>query len=79
MAILNHLLIERNHCTSTKINKVRIKGKAGYRVLKFSGGHGDHEISLPLASLGGETFFNFLGSDIFVANPLLIKTYIKAK
>ena len=34
-----------------KIKTVVTKGKAEYRVLKFSGGQGDNEISLPLGCL----------------------------
>ena len=54
------------------ISIVKTKGKAGYLVCKLAGGHGDHEISLPLDSIGDEAFLSFLDSDFLVANPLLI-------
>ena len=62
---------EKYHFPKIIINNVRTKGKAGYRVWKFAGGHGDQEISLPLGSLEVINFV-FLPSDFFVANPLLI-------
>ena len=54
------------------INIVRTKGKAGYFVWKLAGGHGDHDISLPIGTFEEfETFFLF-GNGVSVANPLLI-------
>ena len=54
------------------INNVRTSGKAGYRVLKFAGGQGDQDISLPLGSFREINFFSFIDSEVFVANPLYI-------
>ncbi len=65
------------HFPTTIINIVRTKGKAGYFVWKSAGGHGDHEISLPFVLIGFETFFVFLGYDILVEKPLLIKNIPK--
>ena len=68
------------------INIVRTKGKAGYRVWKLAGGHGDQDINLPCGSFEIIFFFDFLDIKLFVANPLLIdqikfiltKTYQKS-
>ena len=54
------------------INIVRTKGKAGYFVWKLAGGHGDHDISLPLGSFEITPFGDFGSIESFVANPLLI-------
>ena len=54
------------------ISIVRTKGKAGYLVLKLAGGHGDQDINLPLGSFVIKLFFDFWGTCLFVANPLLI-------
>ena len=54
------------------INIVRTKGKAGYLVWKFAGGHGDQEINLPSGSLLITLFFDFFDTEISVANPLVI-------
>ena len=54
-----HLSNEIYHCPITMISIVSTKGKAGYFVWKFAGGHGDHEISLPLGSLEEINFFVF--------------------
>ena len=59
------------HFPIITINIVRTKGNAGYRVWKFAGGQGDHEISLPFGSVW-ETNFLLGVVDVFVANPLLI-------
>ena len=55
------------------INIVRTKGKAGYLVWKFAGGHGDHDINLPWGSFEITFFFDFLDIKLSVANPLLIE------
>ena len=54
---LIYLKREIYHCPKTKINKVATRGKAGYLVLKFAGGQGDHEISLSFSSFDD---FNFV-------------------
>ena len=54
------------------INNVRTRGKAGYRVWKFAGGQGDHDINLPLGSFEDMIFFVLLVSEVFVANPFFI-------
>ena len=46
--------------------------KAGYRVWKFAGGQGDHEMSLPLGSFEEIIFFVLLVLCVFVANPFSI-------
>ena len=51
---------------------MRTKGKAGYLVWKLAGGHGDQDINLPWGSLVTTLFFDFLGVELFDANPLLI-------
>ena len=53
------------------IKIVRTKGKAGYRVLKFAGGQGDHDISLPLGSFKEKGSFRFV-LEFCGANPLSI-------
>ena len=63
---------DKYHCPIININNVTTKGNAGYRVWKFAGGHGDHDISLPLGLLVGVRFFVLDETDSFVANPLLI-------
>ena len=60
------------HCPTNTINIVRTRGKAGYRVWKFAGGQGDHDISLPFGSLEDMIFFVLLVSEVFAANPLSI-------
>ena len=60
------------HCPIIIINIVRTKGKAGYFVWKLAGGHGDQDIYLPWGSLGVTLFFDFWGTKLLVANPLLI-------
>ena len=54
------------------INNVRTRGKAGYRVRKFSGGQGDQDISLPLRPFGVIVVFALLAVKIFFANPFPI-------
>ena len=51
---------------------MRTSGKAGYRVWKFAGGQGDHDISLPLGSFEEMIFFVLLVLEVFVANPFSI-------
>ena len=63
---------DRYHCPITIINIVRTKGKAGYLVWKFAGGHGDQDINLPWGSFEIIVFFGFLDIRLSVANPLLI-------
>ena len=60
------------HCPIIIINIVRTKGKAGYLVWKLAGGQGDHDINLPWGSSKLTFLFNFLETELFVANPLLI-------
>ena len=69
----SYLRREIYHFPITTINTVRTKGKAGYFVLKFAGGQGDQDINLPWGSYEIILFFDFLGIELFVANPLLIK------
>ena len=59
------------------IKIVRTKGKAGYFVWKFAGGQGDHDISLPWASLVEINFFVFKNLEVLSAKPLLILFTIK--
>ena len=51
---------------------MRTSGKAGYRVWKLAGGHGDHDISLPFNSFEELILFVFKVSEVFVSNPLYI-------
>ena len=60
------------HCPITKINIVRTKGKAGYLVWKLAGGQGDQDINLPWGCVEIIFFSDFLGTELFVANPLFI-------
>ena len=54
------------------INIVRTKGKAGYLVWKLAGGQGDQDINLPWGSLTINFFFEFLDTELSVANPLFM-------
>ena len=54
------------------INNVRTKGKAGYLVWKFAGGHGDQDINLPWGSLEEINFCVFKDLEVLSAKPLLI-------
>lgn len=67
-----YLKRDKYHCKTTSIIIVRTKGKAGYRVWKSAGGHGDHDISLPLGLIEEFKFSFFLVDTFFVAKPLLI-------
>ena len=69
---MNYLKREIYHCPTKTINIVSTRGKAGYRVWKFAGGQGDHDISLPLGPLVEILFFVLLESEVFVANPFTI-------
>ena len=69
--IASHFRREIYHCPITIIRIVRTNGKAGYLVWKLAGGQGDQDINLPCGSLR-VTFFDFLETELFVANPLLI-------
>ena len=55
------------------ISNVRTKGKAGYLVWKSAGGHGDHDISLPLGLFVELRIVFFFVTVVSVANPLLIE------
>ena len=71
--MFSYLSRDRYHCPITMINIVRTKGKAGYLVWKFAGGHGDHDISLPVGPFDDEVFFSvFALTDVSVANPFFI-------
>ena len=63
---------EKYHFKTTIIRIVKTNGKAGYRVWKSAGGHGDQDISLPLGLFGMSKEFFFFWGDVSVANPLLI-------
>ena len=67
-----HLKREIYHFKITIINIVSTKGKAGYRVWKSLGGHGDQDISLPLDFFEVFKILLFFEVEFFVANPLLI-------
>ena len=56
---------------------MRTRGKAGYRVWKFAGGQGDHDMSLPLGSFEVIIFFALLVFCVFVANPFSIAKKLK--
>ena len=60
------------HLPTTIINIVRTRGKAGYLDWKLAGGQGDQDINLPWGSLELTLFFDFFGTVLFVAKPLLI-------
>ena len=70
--VISYLRSEIYHCPTTTINTVRTKGKAGYLVWKLAGGQGDQDINLPWGSLELTLFLGFFGTELFVANPLLI-------